>query len=153
MAEGIDSDIKNLVTLVKFWKILPDGMYVDNLMRVARKELSWELNYEREAECQEKFRSLIEPFSKAERIGVPKVYKEVSTKKVFTSDLVPGVPIDRLFNSANVPQELRNSIAERLLRLTLREVFEFRFVQTDPNFSNYLYDALNDHFSLSEICQ
>lgn len=151
VAEGIDSDIKNLVTLVKFWKILPDGMYVDNLMRVARKELSWELNYEREAECQEKFRSLMEPYSKIERIGVPKVYKEVSTKRVFTSDLVPGVPIDRLFDSPDVPQELRNSVAERLLRLTLREVFQFHFVQTDPNFSNYIYDALNDQIWLLDF--
>lgn len=150
VAEGIDSDIKNLVTLVKFWKILPDGMYVDNVMRVARKELSWELNYEREAECQEKFRALMEPYSKEERIGVPKVYREVCTKKIFTSDLVPGVPIDRLFTS-DVPQELKNSVAKRLMRLTLREVFEFRFVQTDPNFSNYLYDALNDQIWLLDF--
>lgn len=32
-------------------------------------------------------------------------------------------------------------ICLQLLRLCLREVFEFRFMQTDPNWANFLYDA------------
>lgn len=151
VAEGIDSDIKNLVTLVKMWKIIPDGMYLDNVMRVARKELSWELDYQREAECQQKFRKFMQPYTESERIAVPQVYTDVSTKKIFVSDLVPGVPIDRLFTNDDVPQELKNLIAQRLLRLTLREVFEFKLVQTDPNFSNYLYDAVNDKIWLLDF--
>ena len=31
-------------------------------------------------------------------------------------------------------------MALALLRLCPREVFEFRLVQTDPNWSNFLYD-------------
>lgn len=32
-------------------------------------------------------------------------------------------------------------ICFQLLRLCLRELFEFRFMQTDPNWANFLYDA------------
>lgn len=32
-------------------------------------------------------------------------------------------------------------ICFQLLRLCLRELFEFRFMQTDPNWANFLYDV------------
>lgn len=37
-------------------------MYIDNLVEVAKKELSWEVDYSREAECTKKFKKLLEPF-------------------------------------------------------------------------------------------
>lgn len=156
VAEGMESDIKNLMSIMKFWKILPDGLFVDNLVKVARKELGWEVDYTREAEAQIKYRNLIEPYANQLNIYVPKVYQKFSTKKVFMTELIQGVPIDKLFvvqngssksDSAtdsmlqNMTQETRNDVAERLLKLTLKEVFEFRFMQTDPNFSNYFYDV------------
>lgn len=146
VADGIESDIKNLMMVLKVWKILPDGMFIDNLMRTARLELGWEVDYEREAACQTRYADLIAPYAEEMRIRVPKVYTNISTKRVFVSELINGVPIDRLFKNgdAGVTQEKRNDIAARLLRLTLKEVFEFRFMQTDPNFSNYFYDAESD---------
>jgi hypothetical protein len=38
-----------------------------------------------------------------------------------------------------VPQEIRDGIAVAIQDLTFRELYEFRFMQTDPNFANYLY--------------
>jgi aarF domain-containing kinase len=147
VAEGIESDIKNLMMIIKIWKILPDGMFVDNVMKTARLELGWEVNYEREAECQTRYAQFIEPYKDEMRIRVPKVYSEMSTKRVFVSELINGVPMDHLFKNGgdtSISQEKKNDIGARLLRLTLKEVFEFRFMQTDPNFSNYFYDASND---------
>jgi aarF domain-containing kinase len=40
-----------------------------------------------------------------------------------------------------VDQETRNTVARQLLRLTIHELFVWRFMQTDPNWGNYLYDA------------
>ena len=39
-----------------------------------------------------------------------------------------------------MPQEVRDDVGTRLLRLTLRELFDWRFMQTDPNWGNFLYD-------------
>lgn len=36
-------------------------MYIDSLVDVAKKELSWEVDYSREAECTKKFKKLLEP--------------------------------------------------------------------------------------------
>ena len=45
MAEGIDSDLNNLVTLMNATKMFPDSLFLDEIVRVARKELSWEVDY------------------------------------------------------------------------------------------------------------
>ena len=47
VAEGIDSDLNNLVTLMNATKIFPDNLFLDEIVRVARKELSWEVDYYR----------------------------------------------------------------------------------------------------------
>ena len=49
MAEGIDSDLNNLVTLMNATKIFPDSMFLEEIVRVARKELAWEVDYFRYA--------------------------------------------------------------------------------------------------------
>jgi len=41
--------------------------------------------------------------------------------------------------SEAVPQPRRNAAARLLYELLFRELFEFRFMQTDPNLANYLY--------------
>ncbi len=42
--------------VLKVWNILPEGLFVDDVIAVARRELAWEVDYEREAECGERFR-------------------------------------------------------------------------------------------------
>lgn len=37
-------------------------------------------------------------------------------------------------------QETRNFVAENILSLCLTELFEFRFMQTDPNWANFMYN-------------
>ena len=38
-------------------------------------------------------------------------------------------------------------IASRVLDLVMRELFEFRFMQTDPNWSNFFYNTEEDRVS------
>lgn len=56
VADSIDSDIRNLMGILNMWNIFPKGMYMDNLMRVARSELAWECDYVREADYMRQFR-------------------------------------------------------------------------------------------------
>lgn len=37
-------------------------------------------------------------------------------------------------------QDTRNFVAEKILTLCLTELFEFRFMQTDPNWANFMYN-------------
>lgn len=42
--------------------MFPKGMFIDNIVEVAKKELAWEVDYIREAECTKKFKQLLAPY-------------------------------------------------------------------------------------------
>ena len=48
-------------------------------------------------------------------------------------------------------QDIRNDVGSLLLRLTIRELFDWRFMQTDPNWGNFLYDEHTDQLHLIDF--
>lgn len=42
--------------------IFPEGMFIDNVVEVANRELAWEVDYIREAKCSKKYKKLVEPY-------------------------------------------------------------------------------------------
>uniref|UniRef100_A0A667Y1B4 Coenzyme Q8B n=1 Tax=Myripristis murdjan TaxID=586833 RepID=A0A667Y1B4_9TELE len=135
VAESIHSDINNLMSVLKMSVVLPEGLFADSSLEVLQRELAWECDYKREAECAKKFRSLLEG---DEFFQVPEVIDELSGRRVLAMELVQGVPLDRC---VDLDQETRNQICFNILQLCLRELFEFRFMQTDPNWANFFYNA------------
>jgi predicted unusual protein kinase regulating ubiquinone biosynthesis (AarF/ABC1/UbiB family) len=55
-------------------------------------------------------------------------------------DYVHGQPLTALAGP-EVPQRRRDRVGASLYHLLFRELFEFRVMQTDPNFANYLVDG------------
>jgi predicted unusual protein kinase regulating ubiquinone biosynthesis (AarF/ABC1/UbiB family) len=51
----------------------------------------------------------------------------------------------------DAPQATRNRIMTLMIALTLRELFEFGLMQTDPNFANYRYDRASDRLILLDF--
>ncbi|KAM9841990.1 atypical kinase COQ8A, mitochondrial isoform 1-T2 [Aulostomus maculatus] len=134
VAKSIDSDVNNITTALSLSNALPEGLFPEHLIEVMRRELALECDYKREAQCAKKFQELLKghPF-----FCVPNVIDELSSRHVLTTALVPGFPLDR---ATDLSQELRNEICEQILILCLRELFEFRYMQTDPNWSNFFFD-------------
>ncbi|XP_049538342.1 atypical kinase COQ8B, mitochondrial [Anopheles darlingi] len=145
VARSIESDIDNLVSMLKVWDVFPAGVFIDNVVAVAKRELAWEVDYTREAEYTERFAEMIKHMPE---YRVPKVIKELTSKNVLTTELVPGVPMDRCFD---LSQEHRDHIAYGVMKLCLNELFTFRCMQTDPNWSNFLYDASTKQIMLIDF--
>ncbi|XP_011212028.2 atypical kinase COQ8B, mitochondrial [Bactrocera dorsalis] len=135
VAQSIGSDIDNLVGMLKVWDVFPHGVFIDNVVQVAKRELNWEVDYTREAEYTDKFKQMITPYPE---YYVPTVIKDLTTGSVLTTELVPGVPLDKCFD---LSYEHRHHIGSSVLKLCLRELFEIECMQTDPNWSNFLYDV------------
>jgi aarF domain-containing kinase len=141
VAESIESDLQNLKRLVNMTNILPPGLFIDQIIRVASQELAAECDYLSEAAHQIKYRDLVlaDPIL-SKHVNVPIVYPALSTSRVLTTALVPGISIEK---AAAYPQAVRNAIARTTLITTIRELFDWRLVQSDPNYANYLYDDPN----------
>ncbi|KAE8915018.1 Protein ABC transporter 1 [Phytophthora fragariae] len=148
VAESIGSDLSNLKRLVTYTNILPRGLYIDEIIRVGKEELTAECDYVNEAENQERFRELIEQSGMGEKYVVPRVYRELSTSRILTTQLISGVAVDK---AVHLSQDVRNSIARRILELTINELFNWRFMQTDPNWSNFMYNASTDMIGLVDF--
>ncbi|XP_057508730.1 protein ABC transporter 1, mitochondrial isoform X2 [Actinidia eriantha] len=145
VADSIESDIENVKLLLDYTNLIPEKLFLDRAMKVAKEELSRECDYELEATNQKRFRYLL---SNMDDFYVPMVLDNISSKRVLTTELVPGIPIDKV---ALLTQETRNYVGKKLLELTLMELFVFRFMQTDPNWSNFLYDEATRTINLIDF--
>lgn len=138
VADSINSDLDNLAMLLAATKLLPKGLYLDKTIANARTELAWECDYEREAECAQRYRDLLAGDEEAV-FAVPRVFPAASGRQVLTMEFMHGIGVTRGIQSFT--QEQRDRIGTHILRLCLREITEFRFMQTDPNWTNFLYNA------------
>jgi aarF domain-containing kinase len=132
---SIDSDLNNLSILLTASRLLPSGLFLDRTIANARTELAWECDYIREAQCATRFKELIS--DEPDVFTVPAVIPEASGSTVMTAELMHGTAVTKL---ANLSQEERDWIGTQILRLCLREITEFNFMQTDPNWTNFLYN-------------
>ncbi len=133
VARSIHSDIDNLVRLVRMTDLLPRGLYVEHAVATAKEELTLECDYEYELRSQDNMRALLEGDP---AWSAPATVPELSSRGVLTTEFAPGIAIDKV---ASLSQSERDYVGTQLLRATLRELFEFRFMQSDPNFANFLY--------------
>jgi len=148
VADSIVSDVDNLLRLVSITGVLPRGAFVEAAAAVAKKELAAECDYLAEADAAERYASLLaaDDGGLGEAVASPAVVRSLTSRRVLTTTWVGGVPIDALAGGRDggdpppAPQAVRDAAGTALLRLTLRELFEWRFMQTDPNWGNFLYD-------------
>ncbi|KAK2703730.1 atypical kinase COQ8B, mitochondrial-like [Artemia franciscana] len=134
VAESIDSDINNLMGIMNVWNVIPEGLFIDSVIPVVKRELAWEVDYYREKDCSKRFKKLLEPYPE---YYVPEVVDELSTGQIYTAEYIEGLAIDKC---AELDQETRNYVGEKLLKLCLMELFDFQFMQTDPNWANFMYN-------------
>ncbi|WWD20079.1 hypothetical protein CI109_104553 [Kwoniella shandongensis] len=145
VASSIESDLSNLSLLLRSSALLPKGLYLQNTIAVMRRELEDECDYVREAASGKKF----EDFLKGDEFFVvPKIIEEGTTGRVLTTEWMDGKPLSRV---KNLSQETRDKIGYNVLRLCLQELFQFRFMQTDPNWGNFLYTSSPDKIQLIDF--
>lgn len=135
VARSVDSDVDNLAALLRRLDFLPLQLDVPALTAEAKRQLKRETDYEGEARNLERYRRLVAVMPE---VVVPRVDRTLTTRHVLAMDWIEGEPLEALASEA-VPQARRNAVARTLYELMLRELFEFHFMQTDPNFANYLY--------------
>ncbi|CAK7212341.1 hypothetical protein SEUCBS140593_001471 [Sporothrix eucalyptigena] len=157
VADSINSDLDNLGILLTATRMLPKGLYLDKTISNARTELAWECDYLREAECAQRFQNLLAEAgelgsadgSRSGAFVVPQVFSEASGKQVLTMSFLGGVGVTKA--APDLSQEQRDWIGTQILRLCLLEITQFHFMQTDPNWTNFLYNASTKKLELLDF--
>ena len=143
--DAIASDVDNVATLVRMTGMVPKGVDVTPLLEEAKAQLAEEADYEREAGCLRRFGALL---GGQDGFVLPGVHDDLTTRDVLAMDHVSGAPIESL---TGADQAVRDRVMTRLMGLVMRELFDFRLMQTDPNFANYFYQADTDRVVLLDF--
>ena len=130
---AIASDMKALKAIVMFAPGIPKGRRINELVQEIEEMLWREVDYTAEAGSAEKFAKYLEGDS---RYVVPTVQRQWCTSKILAVQMICGHRLDAELLK-EISQERRNALADSLLELYLRELFEFGCVQTDPHIGNY----------------
>lgn len=131
VARSIDSDVANIGALLKVSGLLPKGFEIDPYLAEATRQLHEETDYLREGQCLVQFRGLL---AGDPDFVIPELHEDFTTQSILAMSFVPSRPIEE---AEGADQDTRNRVAERVLTLALRELFDFNVMQTDPNFANY----------------
>lgn len=142
---SIDSDIRNLGSVMKVSGVLPKGIDIDALLEDARQQLHEEADYSQEARAMTAYADAL---SGDPRFVVPRPAPDLSTQDILAMDFIDSVPIEAM---ATAPQNIRDSIIEDLITLTCRELFVLGTMQTDPNFANFRYQPETDRIVLLDF--
>jgi len=134
VASSIDSDVDNLAALLRLVRVLPGDVDFSQVIAEAKHQLRREADYHTEAEQLRRYRRLL---ADDPEVVVPRVHDDLTTSRILAMDRLRGVPLEDLCSPERSDAQ-RDQICTLLMRLVLREMFEFGFMQSDPNFANYL---------------
>jgi hypothetical protein len=155
IAETIEADLGNVALLRPMLKITAPAQDAGALLAELRERVSEELDYRAEARNQRLFADY---YRGHPTIHVPEVVEELSTRRVFTSELSYGA---RFAELAGWPQAERDLAAETIYRFVFRSLYGAHAFNGDPHPGNYLFHGggkvtfldfgLVKHFSPSEL--
>ena len=135
--ESIDSDVDNVATLLRLSGLLPKTLNLAPLLREAKIQLHAEADYLAEGAWLCRYGALL---ADSPAYVLPELYAELTTPQVLAMSCLDGVPVESLVAEHLAPQAERDHVAGLLFALLFREIFDFRLIQTDPNFANFRYD-------------
>lgn len=133
--QSIASDVDNVAGLLRLSGLLPGTLDLAPLFAEAKRQLHEEADYLKESAHLTHYCGLLE---NSPEFLLPEVHAGLTTENILAMSFVEGVPVESLDAS---PQAERDRLLGLLFELLFREIFEFRRVQTDPNFANYRYDT------------
>ncbi|WGZ92525.1 MAG: AarF/ABC1/UbiB kinase family protein [Candidatus Thiothrix putei] len=132
--ESISSDVDNVAALLRISGLIPKGIDYQPLLEEAKQQLHQEADYLQEAAYMQRYQTLL---ADSPEFTLTAVHDDFTTVNILAMTHIGGVPIESLIHA---PQEERDRVVSLLMGLLFREIFQFRLVQTDPNFANYRYD-------------
>lgn len=133
IADAIEDDFKNVMQMLSLARWVKSGRQLESLTKELKTYLLKEVDYRYELRTAEKVRGLLDGDA---RYKVPLYYEAYCADKVLVMECIQGFDVMHE-KVQSLSQARRNTLAESMLELFFKEAFEWKLMQTDPNFGNY----------------
>ncbi len=138
LADVIDTDFDAVVRMLKLARWLPAGRELDDWLESMRTYLHNEIDYVREAEiCRTMAAHVANAESGDALLHAPELFDRYCTEQVLAMEYVPGKSVTEA-SIGRLSLTRRNALARAMLELFFYELYDWGWLQTDPNFGNYL---------------
>ena len=132
--EGIiRTDLANMRRVCRVYEFFdPQPLPLQPLLAELTRHLAMELDFVREADCADRVRAL---FSDDPHVKIPEIYREWSTRRVLTMELVGGIKITEkaiMQEAGLVPRE----VLQNLMYIYVRMILAAGFFHADPHPGN-----------------
>jgi aarF domain-containing kinase len=135
IARTIHDDYRNMKTVIFPMRFHPDWDNLKNQFEDVRDMLDMEADYEREADHME---VAIKAFTEKDRVVVPRVYREHSSKRVLTMDYLEGIHLPE-YLATGPSQEDRDRFGTLVLDASFRLYYGANLLHADPHPGNYFF--------------
>ncbi len=137
--DTVDQDLRNIRSLLQALAVVVrDVMRQDfdpsDVYRELEERLHEELDYIHEANNVALFQRM---FADDREVIIPRVYPDLSSRRVLTLEEVIGYPIADILRPG-VDQSMKDWLAIKYFRVLWRQIFEFGILHTDPHPGNYM---------------
>ncbi len=139
IAESIESDLEIFKKISKLMMTLSQKSGdLDPLFDELKGTLLFETDYLLEMENTQKYHSFLQSDPQlSEGVVIPEVIPDFTTKRVLALQYIEAMRFEDWLKTNPGPKQ-RQWMGEKLLEIHFREFYFWGFVQTDPNFGNFL---------------
>ena len=137
METTVSADLKQLDMVLGIYQSFNKSINTQDIADEIHDRLYEELDYNLEAQNLEQFRKIFE--NKFDFAIVPKMYPELSTKRLLTMEWIEGKSV---LEYASSPPDFRNELGRKLFLSWYWPLYRFGTLHGDPHPGNYL--ILND---------
>lgn len=134
--QSIDADLDNVARLMKLSGMVPNRVALDSVVEQAKAQLKEEADYLQEADY---LRYYAQKLEHQPAFRVPKVFASWTNEQVLTMSFERGESLSSYLHHCATDSEKQRCL-QQLFELTYCELFDFQFMQTDPNYANFLVD-------------
>jgi predicted unusual protein kinase regulating ubiquinone biosynthesis (AarF/ABC1/UbiB family) len=135
IARTIQTDVGYLSALLLPFRFAGDWASVGRQVEEARRMLAQEVDYASEADALEDARRV---FTAADGIAIPRVFRDFSTQRVLTMEMLEGRHIGAYLETQPAQDE-RDAFGTAMYRAAFRLYYTAAMNYTDPHPGNYLF--------------
>tara|TARA_B100000963_G_scaffold324220_1_gene309576 strand:+ start:297 stop:1628 length:1332 start_codon:yes stop_codon:yes gene_type:complete len=134
MISIVDADINQLKLIFSVYKRIDSSIDTSEIQKEISERIKEELDYNEEQKNIKLFQQI---FQKTKEIRIPKVFEDISTKRLISMNYLRGF---KLLHFKNHPHNIRKKIAINMFKAWYYPFYNYGMIHGDPHLGNYSSD-------------